>query len=378
MKIALLATHHAEYAANLAMALARRHEVLLVLSARNAGRQLLRTSWSVLRDAVKLKVVPHHYAPLQPWIGWRCAAIVRDFAPDVVHVQEHPSRAPAIAVRRMAGGYPVVVTIHDPRPHSGADAAAARVFARQYESLRGAADAMVVHGAALVRELAGLLPDGAARVHAVPHGVLRFGSLRADDFPPAPGGPLIFFGRMNRYKGLDLLLDANDIWRADGEAPPLIVAGAGPEIARLSGRLAAAPNIELHGRHLSQPELAKLVSRASAAILPYRDATQSGAAASCFGAGRPVIATAVGGLPEVIRDGENGLLVAPDDAAALAAAGLRLMRDAGLHARLTQGAHATAARTLAWTDIADTTIGVYSAAITSHRSGSARRQTLSG
>lgn len=366
MRIALVATHHAEYAANLAMALAETHEVLLVLSARNAGRQLLPVSWQRLRERLTLKVVPHHYAPLQPWIGWRCARLVRDFAPDVVHLQEHPSRAPALAVERLGGALPVVVTVHDPQPHSGADAAAAEAFERQYRSLRGAADALIVHGEPMVRALGKLLPDGAARVHSVPHGALRFGSLSSDDFPPAPNGPLIFFGRMNRYKGLDLLLDANDLWLAQGDAPPLIVAGAGPEIARLRMRLRAAPNIELHGRRLSQAALAGLLRRASAAILPYRDATQSGAAASCFGAGRPVIATAVGSLPEVIRDGENGLLVPPDDAVALARAGQRLRRDAGLHAHLTQGARRTAERALSWDEIARATTEVYSAAVARH------------
>ena len=69
MQIALIATHHCDYAANLARALAKRHRVLLVLSARSARRQIAAEALASLGEAVTLKIVPHHYAPLQPLIA---------------------------------------------------------------------------------------------------------------------------------------------------------------------------------------------------------------------------------------------------------------------------------------------------------------------
>lgn len=363
-RIALVATHHAEYAANLALALAKRHRVLLILSARNAARQLEDASIALLRRHLTLTIVPHHYAPLQPLVAALCHRAVRRFAPDVVQIQEHPTRATYWLARLIGVRLPIVTTVHDPAPHSGADARAAEPLARYIGGLRALSDRMIVHGERLVPALGTLLPDGTARVRSAAHGVLRFGMLMPQPDPlPDPQARLIMFGRMNRYKGLDLLLDANDRLLASGDAPPLLIAGAGPEVARLAERIAAAPNVTLRAGRLPQAELAALVRGSAAAILPYHDATQSGAAASAFGAGRPVIATAVGALPDVIRDGDNGLLTAPGDAAALAAAIRRLAREPGLRLRLEQGVARTVADALSWDAIAAATERVHAEAI---------------
>lgn len=362
-RIALVATHHAEYAANLAMALADDAQVLLILSARNARQQLLPASLTALRARLTLAIVPHHYAPLQPWIASRCRRLIARFAPDIVHLQEHPSRVPALVAAALAGQRPLVVTVHDPEPHSGADGAAARHYARSTAVLRGAADRLIVHGAPLVPVLARLLPDGDARIRSIAHGALGFGTVNRPVAPPIADGPFILFGRMNAYKGLDLLLDANDLLLAEGAAPMIVLAGAGPELERLRPRLAAAPNLRVHARFVPQDELATMVAAASAVVLPYRDATQSGVAAAAFGLGRPVIATAVGALPEVVRDGDNGLLVPPEDPQALAGAMRRLMGEPGLHQRLTEGAARTIAATLGWRAIASETRNCYGEAV---------------
>jgi glycosyltransferase involved in cell wall biosynthesis len=67
---------------------------------------------------------------------------------------------------------------------------------------------------------------------------------------------------------------------------------------------------------------------------PYIRATQSGVAHLAFTFGRPVVATAVGDLPEVIQDDVTGLLVEPDDAEGLANAIVKLLRNPALAARL--------------------------------------------
>ena len=368
MKIALIATNYAEYAANLALELSRTHQVLLVLSARSAQRELLPESLDELRRCVLLKIVPHHYAPLQAVIARLAAQFVLAFRPDVVHVQEHPTNAMHLLAKRLAGGFPLVVTVHDPVPHSGEDTSAADSFADSYAGLRDASDRLIVHGDSLTASLAGQLRDGARRVRAAPFGLLRFGSF-AGDMPAAPATKersLIFFGRMNRYKGLELLLDANEHLSQMVTPPPkLIVAGAGAEIARLRERLRAAPNITLVAKRLSQTALGQMVRRSLAAILPYRDATQSGAAASALGVGTPVIATCVGALHEMIESGHNGLIVPPDDAAALAGAAERLLNNAELQTRLTLGARQTASRN-GWDAVRRVTEVVYAQAIEEH------------
>ena len=76
-------------------------------------------------------------------------------------------------------------------------------------------------------------------------------------------------------------------------------------------------------------------------MLPYRDASQSGIVPLAFANGRPVIATDVGSLSEVVSDGQNGLLVRDVSPAAIADAIVRVFEEAGLLDRLASGASAT-------------------------------------
>ena len=78
--------------------------------------------------------------------------------------------------------------------------------------------------------------------------------------------------------------------------------------------------MDLHLRYAADDEVNDLLAKHHAALLPYRSATQSGIAPIALAAGRPVVATAVGGLRDVIRDGQNGTLAEPGDAASLAEA----------------------------------------------------------
>ncbi|HKQ45740.1 MAG TPA: glycosyltransferase [Rhizomicrobium sp.] len=368
MRIAIVATNYAEYAANLALALSASNEVMLVLSRRNARRELRPQSIKFLREKVSLHIVPHHYAPLQPIVAGLCWRLVARFRPDVVHVQEHPTRATYWLARLLKGAHPLVTTVHDPIAHSGADTASASIFARYHRGLRLLSDRIIVHGNSLVSDFSDLLPNGAQRVRSVPHGVLRFGLFKLEpEAAISTEDRFIFFGRMNKYKGLDVLLDANEIWLEKGLRPSLIVAGTGPEIVRLRDRLRLAPNIELLPRWVSQPELEALLRQCAASILPYRDATQSGAAASSLGAGRPVIATNVGALSEVIRAGENGLLVPPGDAQSLADASAKFLSDPELRKHVTEGARRTAGSVLGWTGIASLTEQIYQEAWLAHK-----------
>lgn len=364
MRIALIATHHADYAANLAAALAERHQVLLVLSRRNAARQIRPEALAWLRARMDVRIVPHHLAPLQPLVAMLCAQHIARFGAEIVHVQEHPTHAMAQLAWLLRGRLPLVTTVHDPLPHSGDDARAARAHARSYALLRRASDRLVVHGQSLADALAetGVAPE---RIGALSHGVLRFGRHGSASAKSVPDpARLIFFGRMEAYKGLEELLDANEIWlsaRLPDEAvrPRLVVAGCGPELSRLAPRLSARNLTVLRGR-IGQDELERLVATSAAAVLPYRDATQSGVIASSFGAGRPVIATRVGALPEAV--GDAGLMVPPGDVAGLAQAGLRLVRDAALRERLEQAVAERCRSTLCWRAIAQETLALYDAA----------------
>jgi len=135
------------------------------------------------------------------------------------------------------------------------------------------------------------------------------------------GEVVVFFGYVRRYKGLDTLLEAWPRVRARRPAT-LVVAGEFYEDAAPYRALAAAaggePAVRLLGRYLPDDEVEALFKAADVVVLPYRSATQSGVTHVAYALGVPVITTDVGGLSETVKPGETGLVVPPENPAALA------------------------------------------------------------
>jgi glycosyltransferase involved in cell wall biosynthesis len=128
----------------------------------------------------------------------------------------------------------------------------------------------------------------------------------------------LFFGHIRPFKGLDIAIRA---WRLLTTDVLLVVAGeAWWEREEEYRELAAgSTNIRFEFRFIPDSEIATYFAAADVVLAPYRIEAQSGVALTAFHFGRPVIATTVGGLPEII-DGSNGILVPPENAAALASA----------------------------------------------------------
>jgi glycosyltransferase involved in cell wall biosynthesis len=109
--------------------------------------------------------------------------------------------------------------------------------------------------------------------------------------------------------------------------------------------------VTLDLRYAPTGELPAIFARASLVVLPYRSATGCGPLQLAFGAGRPVVGSAVGGIAEAVRDGVDGILVPPGDPLALAAALCRALEPTTL-AALTRGA-AEAAGRFSWEGLVD-------------------------
>ena len=87
-------------------------------------------------------------------------------------------------------------------------------------------------------------------------------------------------------------------------------------------------SLRIDPRFIPDDEIALWFGAADVVVAPYRTEAQSGVALTAFHFGRPVIASAVGGLPEIVREGKEGFLVPPEDPAALAAAVDRFFTEA--------------------------------------------------
>ena len=152
--------------------------------------------------------------------------------------------------------------------------------------------------------------------------------------PQAPG-TFVFVGRLTRQKELEVAIEA--ISRVP-EAR-LIVIGDGPDRDRLEGLAAAsvaAGRIAFRGP-LPRAEALAIVAGSEAALLTSAWENFPHSVVEALAAGVPVVSTAVGGVPEIVRDGANGLLVPAGDAGAVAAAVARIVRESGLRGRLAAG-----------------------------------------
>jgi glycosyltransferase involved in cell wall biosynthesis len=142
--------------------------------------------------------------------------------------------------------------------------------------------------------------------------------------PPTDVLRLLFFGFVRPYKGLDLGLDALALLGDRGTRHRLTVVGEfwDREPVDVWHRRVAErglqAQVELRPAYVSDSEVSALFAHHHAVLLPYRSATQSGIAPIALAAGRPVIATAVGGLIDVIIEGVNGTLAERDDVTSLA------------------------------------------------------------
>jgi len=203
----------------------------------------------------------------------------------------------------------------------------------------------VVVPSAYLRDLAvawGVPPE---RLEVVPNPAPPLPALPSRDEARARlglnGFTLAAAGRLTRQKALEDALDAV----ARTHDVTLVVAGDGPERSALERR-ATALELEQRVRFagaLSRDEVLTLFRAADAALLTSSWENLPHSVVEALAVGTPVLATRVGGVPEVVRDGENGLLVPPGDVDAIAGAIGRLAADGELRAALASRAPASVA-----------------------------------
>ena len=161
--------------------------------------------------------------------------------------------------------------------------------------------------------------------------------------PPAllPDRPTaLFVGVLERYKAIDVLADA---WRLAAPRVPgalLHVVGRGT-LAEVPSRLVAElPEQTRWTEALPTPEVARALDDSTALVLPSRSEGLGRVVVEAFCRGRGVVGSRVGGIPDLVEDGESGLLVTPEEPTALADALVRVLSDRGLAERLGAAARA--------------------------------------
>lgn len=175
-----------------------------------------------------------------------------------------------------------------------------------------------------IMERAGLPQDKLTRLH-------NFVDQNSSGIPSGHGGYLLYIGRIEELKGISTLVSV-----ARNTGHRLVIAGTGGWTEDLQSKIKGYPNIDYVGFQKGQ-QLHQLISRARAVVVPsqwYENCPMSVLEAKALG--RPIIGAAIGGIPELVRDGVDGFLFAPGDETSLTQALGRL--DRADHARLSTNA----------------------------------------
>lgn len=263
---------------------------------------------------------------------------VREHRPDVLHVHWLvPQGVVALAAAR---GVPRLVTTLGGDVYALGDPVSRRLKAAV---LRGARAVTTMNED--MRERLVALGAPAAATHVLPMGAdLDLVRAGAEGVAPVPGR-LVFVGRLVEKKGLAVLLDALRRLPPD-VACTLDVVGDGPLAAALRARAEGLP-VRFLGQ-LGRADLSRAIAEASIGVVPSVRAgsgDQDGlpvALLEMMAVGRPVVASRLAGIDAAVADGETGVLVASGDAAALAAAIERLLRDPQERDRLGRAARSRA------------------------------------
>lgn len=289
-------------------------EGIVVDRFRYAPRSLETLAYSgTMRDQVRSSWASR--LALGSFIGaelWKTFRSRRDFRADLVHA--HWWFPGGLVGMWLAEWWhvPLVTTLH------GTDvrvARSSRLAARVFRRVLTRSRAVTTVSSWLADQTRALVPDARPVVAPMP--------IKPDLFHP--GGPreshrLLFVGKLNRQKGIEHLLQALAIMRAKPMVDVVVGVGSAPaDIGSLAQTLGVAD--QLHWLPLlPQSELAGYYRSCTALVMPAVEEGLGLVAAEALLCETPVIAFASGGLPDLIRNGETGLLVAPGNIAALAEA----------------------------------------------------------
>jgi len=337
----------AHFSAMLAREFEKNHEVFLVNFRRLYPSFLFPGKTQYDESNSPMKVESQRVIDvLSPFSWLKAGRGIAALGPDLVVFQWwHPFFGPALraisAVVRLGSNARVVFLCHNILPHESSilDRLLIRVGL-------GGAHGFLVQSREDGANLGRILPN--ARWAFNPHPVYdgfemsRFDRHSARQTLSLDGRVLLFFGLVRPYKGLDVLLRGFARVADELDATLLVVGefyeDRGPYDA-LVEELGIGPRVRVVDRYVPNEDVEMYFKAADVAVLPYRSATQSGIVQTAYSFHLPVIVTGVGGLPDVVRDGETGYVVPPDGPAAIAGAIRRYFHE-GVAPRFADGIRA--------------------------------------
>lgn len=271
-----------------------------------------------------------------------------------------------LAVARFGRARSVVDVAHNPLPYdvNSKDQSVEKggrllraLLRRAYE----ACDVVLVLGDGPRAELLANFPS-VRRCVVCGHGDYS-GALSPVEIPPPSAAPpdALSFGAWTKYKNIPLLLDAFALVRT--ELPEARLTVAGPvmpdvDLAALTARATQIGQVDLRPDYVPMDDVADLFGRHRVVMFTYETVNISGSVHMAYTFGRPVVATRVGSMTDVVADGVTGFLASPNPAE-IARAMLQLLRDPDLADRMGRAGARRAEEGSSWSSVADLAVAAY-------------------
>jgi glycosyltransferase involved in cell wall biosynthesis len=348
-----------------------------LLSADLIGRAVVVTTTAVDPATVTDERLTFHRLPVDLTVsatpvgfGWpyRLAQLIRREQPDLVNAHT-PVPVLADVAAAVSGRRPFVLTYHAGPMRKGHPVVDLALRAYESSVLTGTAARAedVICSSDYVRQA--LYSSFSANPRVIRPGVdaTRFTAT------PSPGGRRVaFVGALRsstRYKNLDTLIEAAALLRAQGRPIEVVVAGDGDlrqhyeDLAQAAG---VGQDLDFVGQ-VRGDALVAVYQRSDLLVQPSTYDSLPLTLVEAMACARPVVASRVGGIAEVVADGQTGRLVTPRDAAGLAAGIDEVLCDRGLATRWGQAGRAVVERTLTWPTQAAATADIFEAAVGRNR-----------
>jgi glycosyltransferase involved in cell wall biosynthesis len=251
----------------------------------------------------------------------------------------------------------IIVDIHDVIQHYGYKLSLwSKFIINKWLCL---ANGIIVHNFTNVGYMENVLKLAKEKIHILPFGLIQLTDKQINYAIPSDKPILLFFGRICQYKGIEYLIDAISIVKKDIFNLKVIIAGKGKYDFGAS-KIINDETYEIMNYYIPNEQLARLINRSTVIVCPYIEATQSGVIMTAFAFNKPVVATNVGGIPEVVEDGVTGRLVPPKNPQKLAKAIIDLLNNPEKRKTISENINKKFNnKEFKWEHIAEKTIEIY-------------------
>ncbi len=323
------------------------------------------------KEPVPVYNILKYYSLLSVYRAYRL--LHKQFKADVVDIQwcstfHAPILIPLVLLLKHFSRASVFLTVHNVLPHENR-----RIDKSLCGMIYRLADRLVVHSMGMKQDLVEIFGTPPDKVTVIPHGICFEDSSRISrEEARAQLGineerVLLFFGLVRKYKGVEHLLNAFGKIKDDFNAA-LLIAGDFVEgrekYDEIIERYNMKDRVYIHARYIEDTEVPLFFSAADVLVQPYQNFTgQSGVPPTAYLHSRPVIASRVGGFPEIVIENQTGLLVEPGKPEEIAEAMRFFLRDPVKIEEYGANGKRFLETELSWDSIADKMLDAYAGQI---------------